>query len=53
MTNEILSVDRVSKSFGRHKVLDEVSIAVRAGSIHALPRGTPGGNSPFPARGTL
>jgi ribose transport system ATP-binding protein len=36
MTNEILSVDRVSKSFGRHKVLDEVSIAVRAGSVHAL-----------------
>ena len=36
MTDQVLSVDRVSKSFGRHKVLDEVSIAVRAGSVHAL-----------------
>jgi ABC-type sugar transport system ATPase subunit len=36
MTDRILSVDRVSKRFGRHQVLDEVSIAVRAGSIHAL-----------------
>ena len=36
MTDSILSVERVSKSFGRHKVLDEVTFAVRAGSIHAL-----------------
>ena len=36
MTDPVLSVDRVSKRFGRHQVLDEVSIGVRAGSIHAL-----------------
>ena len=36
MTDQVLNVDRVSKRFGRHQVLDEVSIAVRAGSIHAL-----------------
>jgi len=36
VADSILNVDRVSKSFGRHKVLDEVSLAVRAGSIHAL-----------------
>jgi ribose transport system ATP-binding protein len=36
MTDIVLAVDRVSKRFGRHAVLDEVSLAVRAGSIHAL-----------------
>ena len=36
MTDPVLAVDRVSKRFGAHQVLDEVSIAVRAGSIHAL-----------------
>jgi ribose transport system ATP-binding protein len=36
MNDAILSVDRVSKRFGRHQVLDEVIFAVRAGSIHAL-----------------
>jgi ABC-type sugar transport system ATPase subunit len=36
MTDPILSVERVSKAFGRHRVLDEVTFAVRPGSIHAL-----------------
>jgi ribose transport system ATP-binding protein len=32
----ILAVDHVSKSFGRYRVLDDVTFAIRAGSIHAL-----------------
>ncbi len=36
MKDVILQVDRVSKRYGRHTVLDEVSLAIRAGSIHAL-----------------
>jgi len=36
MNDQILGVDRVSKSFGQHTVLDEVTFGVRAGSIHAL-----------------
>ncbi len=36
MTDPILAVERVSKTYGRHRVLDEVTLAVRPGSIHAL-----------------
>ena len=36
MSDAFLQVHRVTKRFGRHTVLDEVSFAVRAGSIHAL-----------------
>jgi ABC-type sugar transport system ATPase subunit len=36
MNDQILGVDGVSKRFGRHTVLDEVTFGVRAGSIHAL-----------------
>jgi ribose transport system ATP-binding protein len=36
MNDQILGVQGVSKSFGRHTVLDEVTFGVRAGSIHAL-----------------
>jgi len=36
MNDGILGVHGVSKRFGRHTVLDEVTFGVRAGSIHAL-----------------
>jgi ribose transport system ATP-binding protein len=36
MNDPILGVHGVSKRFGRHTVLDEVTFGVRAGSIHAL-----------------
>ena len=36
MSHPVLGVERVSKSYGRHRVLDQVTFGVRAGTIHAL-----------------
>ncbi len=36
MHDEMLHVDRVTKRYGRHTVLDAVTLTVRAGSIHAV-----------------